>query len=77
MQGRSLIRTVTIDTQYKQAYVAKGMAMEAAGEYSEAQKAYDAALQIDPAYAQALIGKMHVLLALKKPQEAMEIFVKL
>jgi len=68
---------VTIDPKFKQAYVAKGMALEAAGKYSEAQQAYDAALQIDPAYAQALIGKMHVLLALKKSQEAMEIFVKL
>jgi tetratricopeptide (TPR) repeat protein len=53
------------------------MAMEAVGKYAEAQQAYDDALQIDPAYAQALIGKMHVLLALKKPQEAMQIFVKI
>ena len=43
----------------------------------EAQKAYDKALEIDPAYAQALAYKMHVLLMLKRPEEAMKIFVKI
>ena len=46
-------------------------------QYVEAQQAYDKALEIDPAYAQALAYRMHILLALKKPQEAMKIFVKL
>jgi tetratricopeptide (TPR) repeat protein len=66
-----------IDPNFKQAYVAKGVILEADGKYLEAKQAYDKALEIDPAYAQALAYKMHVLLILKKQEEAMKIFVKI
>ncbi len=65
------------DPNFKQAYVAKGVILEANGKYVEAEQAYDKALEIDPVYAQALAYKMHVLLVLKKPDEAMQIFVKI
>ncbi|HPS92084.1 MAG TPA: tetratricopeptide repeat protein [Methanothrix sp.] len=65
------------DPNFKQAYVAKGVILEADGKFLEAQKAYDKALEIDPAYAQALAYKMHVLLMLRKQEEAMKIFVKI
>ncbi len=66
-----------IDPNFKQAHVAKGLILEADGKYLEAKQAYDRALEIDPVYAQALAYKMHVLLMLKRPEEAMKIFVKM
>jgi tetratricopeptide (TPR) repeat protein len=70
-------QTLQADPNFKQAYVAKGVILEANGKYVEAEQAYDKALEIDPVYAQALAYKMHVLLVLKKPDEAMQIFVKI
>jgi len=70
-------QALQVDPNFKQAYVAKGVILEANGKYVEAEQAYDRALEIDPAYGTALAYKMHVLLFLKKPQEAMKIFVKI
>lgn len=70
-------QVIEIDPNYKQAYNAQGVALEASGNYIEAQKAYDKALVLDPNNAQFLNNKMHILLALKKQSEAMQIFVKL
>jgi tetratricopeptide (TPR) repeat protein len=66
-----------IDPKFKQAYNAEGIALEANGKYIEALQAYENALVIDPAYSQALVNKMHMLLVLKKQNEAMQIFMKI
>jgi len=41
----------------------------------EAQQEYDKALEIDPAYSHALISKMHVLLVMKMPREAVGMLI--
>lgn len=70
-------QVLEVDPNFKQAYLASGLALEADGKHVEAQQEYDKALQIDPAYSPALISKMHVLLALKKTDEALQMFLKI
>jgi tetratricopeptide (TPR) repeat protein len=52
------------------------LALEAEGNYSEAANAYNISMGIDPKYNQAMRNMMHALLALKKYDDAMKIYIR-
>jgi predicted Zn-dependent protease len=73
----ALDRLLALDPKHKSAYDLKGQIQESQGKYVEALASYNKALELDPKYSIALNNKMHILLALKKEKDAMDIFLKI
>ena len=71
-----LDQVIDIDAKYKQAYNARGQALEAQGKYEAAIAAYDRALKIDPKWTLALMNKMHAMLATGRQKEAVDILLR-
>ncbi len=59
------------------AYNAKGLALEASGQYDSALENYDKALELNPSYSQARNNRVHALMRLKDYRGAMESFLTL
>jgi tetratricopeptide (TPR) repeat protein len=72
-----LDKVIALDPKYKQAYNAKGQALEMQGSYDAALKAYERALRIDPKWNVALINKMHALLESGRQKEAVDLLLRL
>ena len=68
-------QVLAIDANYKQAYNAKGLVLEAEGKYADALAAYDAGSKIDPKWSLPVVNEINSLFAQGKPNEAMKIFV--
>lgn len=66
-----------IDPKWTPAYIGKAMALESGGNYAEALNNYNKVLELDKGNAQAKYGKMHMLLVLKKNNDAAIAFINL
>jgi tetratricopeptide (TPR) repeat protein len=70
-------RVVDLDPGYKMAHNAKGLALQASGRYDEADRAYEEAERIDDRWSQPRVNRVHMLLGLGRPDEAMSIAASL
>lgn len=66
-----------IDPKWTPAYIGKAMALEASGNYAEALNNYNNVLELDKGNGQAKYGRMHMLLVLKKNNDAAMAFINL
>ncbi len=65
-------QALALDPKFKQAWLNKGLCLRTLQRDHEAYDAFTMAIEIDPAYAKAVYGKVQILLAINKNDLAMQ-----